>query len=80
MPIMLLCIVMDTDVKQRLAQACGGSGRALVPLLKAEAAKATGKDRTLVASKLSSFVNKGHIGELTLQSFNDHYKEYNRLV
>eukprot|EP00966_Prymnesium_polylepis_P156870 3624814-Prymnesium_polylepis.1 len=76
----LLCVVVDTDVKQRLLAACGGSGRALIELLKSEARKATAQDRTLISSKLTKFISKGLQGDLTLVSFNVHFKEYNKLV
>ena len=50
------------------------------PQAKREAQKATPQDRTLVSSKLTKFIAKGLSGDLSLESFNAHYKEYNKLV
>ena len=53
--------------------------RKLVKLIAAKAAAATPKEKTLAFTEWQAFAMRPFMGELTLQSFEAHYEEYDKL-
>ena len=75
----LVRIIPDADKRESLTRLAAGSGRALIVLLKAEASKATPKDRALVISTRDKFIAVGLQSELNYKSFNVWLRGFNRL-
>ena len=75
----LINIIKDHRLRARLLTACAGSGRKLVSLLAAEAKKATPKERTLAFTEWQAFAMRPFMGELTLETFEAHCEEYDKL-
>ena len=71
-------VIKEAPDADTLLQAANGSGTALIALLKAEGAKATGRDKALVSARFARLVNAGVSGELTRSSFKGYYKAYKK--
>ena len=75
----LIMIVNDSDMRAHLETASRSSGTKLIELLKAEADKATSKDKVYVVAQRDAHVSAGVSGELNLDGFNVFYREFQRL-
>ena len=75
----LLAIIADVDIAEALREGSGGDGFKVLEAMRAMGAKATAKDRIVVLSKVDQFITNGLAGEVTLESFNIHLREFNRL-
>ena len=75
----LSLIIPDSDLRSDLIKRSGRSGRAFLTEFKKEGAKATAGDKTLVVTNLESYALSGHVGALTLASFNSFLKNFYKL-
>ena len=75
----LIQIVTDSDKRTRLEDHSGGKGTILLGLLRAESLTATQKDKVLVNEESNAHILAGVRGELTLASFNDYFRTFNKL-
>ena len=75
----LSLIIPDSDLRSDLLKRSGLSGRAFLTEFKKEGAKATAGDKTLVVTNLESYALSGHVGALTLASFNSFLKNFYKL-
>ena len=76
----LSSIVHDADILSTFCAQSKSSGRALVPIMIAYAASANPTEKALVTTELTNFVYKGLTGEINIETFNLHLKEYNIIV
>ena len=72
-------IITDSDLRSDLIKRSGRSGRAFLTEFRKEGAKATAGDKTLVVTNLESYALSGHVGALTLTSFNSFLKNFYKL-
>ena len=72
-------IIADSDLRSDLIKRSGRSGRAFLTEFRKEGAKATAGDKTLVVTNLESYALSGHVGALTLTSFNSFLKNFYKL-
>ena len=72
-------IIADSDLRSDLIKRSGRSGRAFLAEFRKEGAKATAGDKTLVVTNLESYALSGHVGALTLTSFNSFLKNFYKL-
>ena len=72
-------IIADSDLRSDLIKRSGRSGRTFLTEFKKEGAKATAGDKTLIITNLESYALSGHVGALTLSSFNSFLKNFYKL-
>ena len=75
----LINVITDPDEASLLEDTASGSGVQLIQCMRAEAAKATPKDKVLVTETRNHHVSVGIPSEVTLATFNAFLKEFNRL-
>ena len=75
----LSLIIPDSDLRSDLLKRSVRSGRAFLTEFKKEGAKATAGDKALVVTNLESYALSGHVGALTLTSFNSFLKNFYKL-
>ena len=76
----LSSIVHDADILSTFCIKSNSSGRSLIPIMLAYAASANATEKALVTTELTNFVYKGLTGEINIETFNNHLKEYNIIV
>ena len=76
----LSSIVHDADILSTFCIKSNSSGRTLIPIMLAYAASANATEKALVTTELTNFVYKGLTGEINIETFNNHLKEYNIIV
>ena len=76
----LSSIVHDADILSTFCIKSNSSGRTLIPIMLAYAASANATEKALVTTELTNFVYKGLTGEINIETFNNHLKEYYIIV
>ena len=75
----ILAMWEDADEASELQTECDGSGRELIKIILKMAQDATPADHGLVETQLDNFVKSGIIGSISLKSFNEFSKGYQKL-